>query len=55
VERTNVLFSWKFLPKGSKKLGLVNHIKRKKSFKIKAWPKAIEPWMGDHNHPSIIG
>jgi hypothetical protein len=33
MERTNVLFLWKFSPNGSKKLGAMNRVKGKKSFK----------------------
>jgi hypothetical protein len=54
VERTSVLFSCKFLPKGSKKLGPMNHIKGKKVLKIRALSKVTELWMGDHDHPSVI-
>jgi len=54
VERTSILFSCNFLPKGSKKLGPMNHIKGKKVLKIRASPKATELWMGDHDHPSIV-
>jgi hypothetical protein len=38
----------------SKKLGVANHIKEKKVLKIRALPKAAEPWMGDRNHPFNI-
>jgi hypothetical protein len=31
-----------------------NCIKEKKVLKIRASPKVAEPWMGDHDHPSII-
>ncbi len=32
VERTSVFFSWKFLPKGSKKIRACESYKRKKKF-----------------------
>ncbi len=54
MERTSVLFSCNFLPKGSKKLGPVNHIQGKKVLRIRASPKVTELWMGDYDHPSII-
>ncbi len=52
--QTIILFLCNFLPKDFKKSGLVNRIKGKKVFKIRALLKVAELWTGDCNHPSII-